>query len=134
MSCAFAIAPQETTATLFQFCDLYGKTKIGYYQSSDGASLQYQGPEGHWTFHGSEITQEETSLGLLLSVVLRPGVGSAPVTFWLFLPPVILGDSGSQSFVTYGMKNGSQVQRPRKQISYEGERFFGEAKAVMLPL
>jgi len=143
MSCALAIAPQQTTANLFQLCDLYGKIKITYYPSapgpiiqshSAGASLNYQGPEGSWTFHGSEIAREETSLGELISVVLRPQGEAAPLTFWFFLPPVALVDSDSQSFTTYAVKNGSQVQRPSKQISYQVERLFGDAKAAMLPL
>jgi hypothetical protein len=143
MSCALAIAPQETTANLFQLCDLYGKIKVAYCPSASGpiieghaagASLKYQGPEGNWTFHGSEISHEETSLGQLISVVLRPEGGSAPVTFAVFLPPVVLAGSDSESFTTFGVKDGSHVQRPNKQISYEVERFFGEAKALVLPL
>ena len=138
MCTALAIAPQQKTANLFQLCDLYGRTKITYYPSvpgpiieghSSGSSLQYQGPEGNWTFHGSEITHEHTSLGHLLSVVLRTESGTAPITFWLFLPPVVLDDTDSQTFTTYGVKNGSHVQRPSQQISYEMERFFGDAKA-----
>jgi hypothetical protein len=141
MSCALAVAPTETTANFFQLCDLYGKVKITYSPAaigpivqghSSGASLKYQGPEGDWTFHGAEITHEDTSLGQLISVVLRSEAG--PLKFWLFLPPVVLADTDCQSFTTYGVKNGSHVQRPSKQISYEVERFFGEAKAVLLPL
>jgi hypothetical protein len=143
MTCALAIAPQQKTANLFELCDLYGKTKITYYPSapgplipghSSGASLKYQGPEGNWTFDDSEITHEDTSLGQLISVVLRRKGGTAPVTFWLFLPPVVLAGSDSQSFATYGVKNGSHVQRPSKQISYEVERLFGDVKAVTLPV
>ena len=65
---------------------------------------------------------------------MRTESGTAPITFWLFLPPVVLDDTDSQTFTTYGVKNGSHVQRPSQQISYEMERFFGDAKAVMLPL
>jgi hypothetical protein len=143
MSSAVAIAPREKIANFFQLCNLSGKTKITYYPSapgpiiqghSAGASLKYEGPEGNWTFDGSEITHEDTSLGHLISVVLEPQGGAGPITFWLFLPPVVLIDKDFLNFTTYGVRNGSSVQRPSKQISYEGERFFGDAKAVMLPL
>jgi hypothetical protein len=143
MSSAVALAPQEKTANFFQLCNLSGKTKITYYPFAPGpiiqgyaagASLKYEGPEGNWTFDDSEITHEDTSLGHLISVVLRPQEGPGPITFWLFLPPVILVEKDFQNFTTYGVRNGSSVQRPSKQISYEVERFFGEAKAVMLAL
>jgi hypothetical protein len=140
MSSAVAIAPEQKSANFFQLCNLSGKTKITYYPSAAGpiaqghaagASLTYEGPEGNWTFDGSEITHEETSLGHLISVVLKPQDGAGPITFWLFLPPVVLTDKAFQNFTTYGVRNGSSVQRPSKQISYEVERFFGDAKAIV---
>ncbi len=143
MSSALAIAPQAKTANLFQLCNLSGKIKVTYYPSApgpilqghtSGASLKYEGPEGNWTFRGSEITHEDTSLGRLVSVVLKPQTDTAPLTFWLFLPPVVEVDGDFQSFTTYGVKNASNVQRPGKQIGYEVERFFGDAKAVMVAL
>jgi hypothetical protein len=139
---AAAIAPQEKTANFFQLCNLSGKTKVTYYPfapdaiveaGASSASLKYEGPEGHWTFDDSEISHEDTSLGHLISVVLRPNAGS-PLTFWLFLPPVVLGDRDFQSFTTYGVKNGGSVQRSSKQIDYEVERFFGDAKVVTTAL
>jgi hypothetical protein len=141
MSSIAAVARQQKTANFYQLCNLSGKTKITYYPFADtigddnfsAASLKYEGPEGTWTFHASEITHEETSLGQLISVELRANA-VGPSKFWFFLPPVVLGDRDFQSFTTYGVKNGGSVQRPNNQIDYEVERFFGDAKAIPLGL
>ena len=138
-----ALAPQQTTANLFELCNLSGKTKITYYPSAPGpifqghtagASLKYEGPEGNWTFAASQITLEETSLGHLVSVLIKPETGGSSFRFWLFLPPVVLVAGDFQGFTTYCVRNSGIVQRAGAQTNYEVERFFGDAKAVMLPL
>jgi hypothetical protein len=141
MSSTAAVAPRQETAHLFELCNLSGKTKITYCPPSPiarggsaGASLRYHGPEGHWTFDASQITHENTSLGQLISVVLKPQAAADALTFWLFLPPVVLAANDFESFTTYGVKNGSNVQRRGKGVNYEVERFFGDVKAVMLPV
>jgi len=143
LSSAAAIAPQVKSANLFELRNISGKTKITCYLSAPGPIVQgrtvgslfrYDGPEGTWTFDASQITHEDTSLGRLISVALKPRAGGGVFTFWLFLPPVVLADNDFETFTTYGMKNRRNVQRPGTQVNYEAERFLGDAKAVMLPL
>lgn len=127
-------AQQQKTANLFELCNLSGKTKVTYSLSTavplslghtSGPSLKYDGPEGRWTFDGSQITHENTSLGRLISVALKPA-NSAVSTFWLFLPPVILVANDFQSFTTFCVK-------AQNGMNHEVERFFGDAKSVIAP-
>ena len=135
MSSATAVATEQKTANLFALRSFSGKTQITYYPSAPapmniGASLKYDGPEGKWHFDAAQITYEDTSLGRLISVVLRPSAGASASTFWIILPPIVVVDDDFQSFTTHGVKNGGSIQRPGKQIGYDVECFFGEAKAV----
>jgi hypothetical protein len=142
MCSATALAPKrrEKRANVFELYSHSGETKITYYPSapgpktpgrSPGASLKYDGPEGAWTFGGSQITRENTSLGQFISVVLKPKSEAVSLTFWLFLPTVTLLDKDFQSFKTYGVKAPTDNGVPMSGITFEIERLFGDAKAVM---
>ena len=132
---AAAVAQQQKTANLFELCNLSGKTKVTYSMSTggplslghaSGPSLKYDGPEGSWTFHGSQISHEDTSLGQLISVALKPANSAVTTAFWLFLPPVMLVANDFQSFATFCVK-------AQNGMNHEVERFFGDAKSVMAP-
>lgn len=130
-----SVAQQQKTANLFELCNLSGKTKVTYSLSTggplslgrgSGPSLKYYGPEGSWTFSASQITLENTSLGQLISVALEPANSTVTTTFWLFLPPVMLVDYDFQSFTTFCVK-------AQNGMNHEVERFFGDAKSVIVP-
>ena len=138
-------APQPRSANLFEFTTHSGKTKITYYPfapgpiiqgHTPGPSFQYDGPEGNLTFRDAQITQENTPLGQLLSVVLKPQADTGSLTFSLFLPPVAMGSDTSQSFTTYGIKarHVGFVLKPGAQLTYETECLKGAAKTVEMPL
>ena len=129
-------AQQQKTANRFQLCNLSGKTKVTYSSSPEdplslghtsGPSLKYEGPEGSWTFNASEITHENTSLGQLISVELKPLNSAITTAFWLFLPPVIVVANDCQSFTTFCVK-------AKNGMNHEVERFFGDAIASPLTL
>ena len=130
-----AVAQQQKTANFFELCNLSGKTKITYslltggpliLGHASGPSLKYEGPEGSWTFNASEITHENTSLGQLISVELKPLNSAITTAFWLFLPPVMLIANDFQSFTTFCVK-------AKNGMNHEVEHFFGDAKSVLLP-
>jgi hypothetical protein len=128
------VALQQKTANLFELCNLSGKTKVTYSLSARGPlsrghapcpSLKYDGPEGSWTFHGSQITHENSSLGQLISVALKPANSAVATAFWLFLPPVMLVANDFQSFTTFCVK-------AQNGINHEVE-LFGDAKSALVP-
>jgi len=150
MSTAATPAPRQlATGNKFEFASHSGNTKVTYFPFAPGpiiaghtvgASLAYTGPEGDHNFSSPQITQQETPLGTLISVVLRPeGSTGIPgsIAFSLFLPPVDMGDSKSQTFTTYAVKTvrkDSVVLLPGPQLTYEVERLHGDAEIVALPL
>ena len=127
-------AQQQKTTNRFELCNLSGKTKVTYslltgdplgLGHASGPSLIYKGPEGSWTFDSSQITHENTSLGQLVSVALKPANSVVTTVFWLFLPPVLLVASNCQSFTTFCVK-------AKNGVNHEVERFFGDATASPL--
>ncbi len=140
------VAVQPATANQFQFSSHSGSTNVTYLPLSFGPpiaghikepSFVYDGPEGQLDFSGSQIVKEETLMGTVLSVVLKPKSDSGSRTFSLFLPPVMMGDSRSQTFITYAVKTqtmGTLVEIVGAQLTYEIERFKGEAEIVPVPL
>ncbi len=62
--------------------------------------LEYQGLEGQFTFRGDEIKQQQSSLGLLVSITLKKHRTSAGLDFALVLPSVNLASQKRQDFET----------------------------------
>jgi hypothetical protein len=127
---AATAAQQQKTANFFELCNLSGRTKVIYSLATgdplslgdtSDPSLKYEGPEGSWTFTGSQITHEDTSLGQLISVPLQPANSAVTTVFWLFLPPVILVAHKFHSFTTFCIK-------AQNGMNHHVERFFCELK------
>ena len=143
-------APQLNTGdgNKFDFSSHSGHINVTYYPTAPGpiavGQLQgslfvYDGPEGELSFRGSEITQEQTAAGALLSVVVKrnDAAGTGAITFSLFLPPVAIGSNKSETFTTYAVKT-TYVKLllphlPGAQLHYEVERLKGDAQEVILP-
>jgi hypothetical protein len=103
-----------------------------------GSLFIYDGPEGELSFRGSAITKEETAVGAMLSVVLKPNgpAGSGSITFSLFLPPVAIGNNKSETFTTYAVKATNvkpSLLLPGARLHYEVERLKGDAQEVIRP-
>lgn len=74
----------------FIFTDRENKTRIDFLCQTPGTRLDFQGPEGRFTFQEDEIDQQQSSLGLLITVTLKPDLGAGGLSFMLILPPVNL--------------------------------------------
>src|SRR5690348_1320755 len=55
-------------------------------KSLSGSRLEYHGPEGQLTFHEDEISEEQTVLGTLISVILHPRADEGRLGFAFALP------------------------------------------------
>ncbi len=69
-------------------------------------------------FRGDEIAQEQTVLGLVVSVVLKPNADAGGLDFALILPPVNLGGEAHQDFDT--VRNQDSKPRPADQSCRAG--------------
>jgi hypothetical protein len=138
MSTTAAAAPQ-TSANEFLLQDHSGKVKATYYPFAPGPLIQgetpgplfsYSGPEGDLSFRGSQVERQDTPLGQMVSVVLKPQNDTGSVTFSVFLPAVIFGDGSSENFATISVKARTLgfISKPGGQIHYETEHMQGTAK------
>jgi len=62
--------------------------------------LDYQGSEGKFTFQGNEVKQQQSSLGLLISVTLKTNTKNGGLDLALILPSVNLVEQKRQDFET----------------------------------
>lgn len=62
--------------------------------------LDYQGSEGRFTFQDNEVKQQQSNLGLLISVTLKANPKTEGFDFALILPAVNLVEQKRQDFET----------------------------------
>ena len=108
-------------------------TPLGASESPAGAQFQYDGSEGQLIFHGEDITQEQTILGSLISVTLRPDADAGGIDFALVLPPVNLGGEARQDFKTLGIKarsRGRVINPAGAELSYDVLNLKGIAEDI----
>ena len=108
-------------------------TPLGASESPANAQLQYDGPEGQLIFHGEDVTQEQTILGSLVSVTLRPDADAGGIDFALVLPPVNLEGEARQEFETLGIKarsRGQVINRAGAELSYDVLNLKGVAEDI----
>lgn len=108
-------------------------TPLGTSESTADAQLEYLGEEGELVFRGDDITQEQTALGLLISVILRPNADAGGLDFALVLPPVNLGGEARQDFETVGVKifsRGRVINPAGAELSYEVLNLKGVAEDI----
>lgn len=108
-------------------------TSLGASESPANAQLQYDGAEGQLIFHGEDITQEQTILGSLISVTLRPDADAGGIDFALVLPPVNLGGEVRQDFETLGIKarsRGRVINPAGADLSYDVMKLQGVAEDI----
>jgi hypothetical protein len=98
-----------------------------------GSQLEYHGSEGQLIFRGDDIGQEQTVLGTLISVVLKPNADAGGLDFALILPPVSLGGEAHQEFETVGFKihsKGRMVKPVGPELTYEVVNLKGVAEDI----
>ena len=108
-------------------------TPLGASETPSDAQLEYHGVEGELVFKGEEISQEQTILGLLISVILRPNADAGGVDFALVLPPVNLGGEARQEFDTIGIKvrsRGRVINPAGAELTYEVLNLKGVAEDI----
>lgn len=106
---------------------------LGISESQSNAQLEYNGSEGQFVFRGDDISQEQTILGLIISVTLQPNADAGGLDFALVLPPIQLGGHGRQEFETMGIKihNRGRVIRPAgAELTYEVMKLNGLAEDI----
>lgn len=145
MSTTTTAAAQSAAANQYELQDHSGNVKVTYYPfapgpmvqgQTPGAELAYSGPQGDFTFRGSQVEMQDTTLGQMISVVLKPQNDTGSLTFVLFLPQVVLGSSNSEAFNTICVtaRKPGFIMKPGSQIHYEVERMHGTARIGPLPL
>ena len=106
---------------------------LGTGKSPADSQLEYDGAEGHLIFRGEDVSQEETILGSIISVILRPDADAGGLDFALILPPVSLGSEAHQEFETIGIKIRSRgrVTKPAgAELLYEVLPLKGVAEDI----
>jgi hypothetical protein len=106
---------------------------LGTGKSPPDSQLEYDGAEGHLIFRGEDVSQEETILGSIISVILRPDADAGGLDFALILPPVSLGSEAHQEFETIGIKIRSRgrVTKPAgAELTYEVLPLKGVAEDI----
>jgi hypothetical protein len=134
---------QNQLAKRFTLTDREGSTQIVFFPQAPGPirsprnpQLDYRGPEGQFTFRGDEVNQQQSPLGLLLSVTLQPDLDAGQLDLTLVLPPVNLVGKKIQAFETVAIKSRSRgfvVDRSGAQLTYEVLMLKGSAEGVILP-
>jgi hypothetical protein len=138
-----AAANQLRRANTYNFVSQSGETKITYYPVAPGPPrnrprgplFEYAGPEGQLRFENAQIIEQAILSGQLLSVALKHESEAGSLAFSLFLAPVNVGDNGSETFTTYGVRTSrvGSLEEPGPQVAYQMETFSGEAKWQFMP-
>ena len=106
---------------------------LGTGKSPADSQLEYDGAEGHLIFRGEEVSREETVLGSIISVILRPDADAGGLDFALVLPPVSLGSEAHQAFETVGIKirsRGRMTKPAGAELAYEVLALKGVAEDI----
>ena len=140
-------APQvEQHAKQFTLQDSTGSTRIFFYPrapihgpvaSSDGAQVEYRGPEGDFTFRGEAVEQQASPLGQLITVTLMPDADAGQLDFTLVLPSVFMGGKKAQELTTVAIKTkhiGHVVEPAGADRVYRVLQLKGVAAAIIAPI
>ena len=106
---------------------------LGEGKSLAGPQLEYHGSEGQLTFRGDDIGQEQTVLGTLISVVLKPNADAGGLDLALVLPPVNLGGKAHQEFETVCFKihsRGRVLEPAGPELTYGVVNLKGIAEDI----
>lgn len=82
--------------------DMRDHSSVGIDRGND--KLEYQGPEGNRTFFGKDIAVESTSLGTMLTVILKFNNDTGSLTLTLLVPRVFVNRGNTLTFETLAIK------------------------------
>lgn len=97
----------------FTLKDAAGSTRIVFLSDASPASqnrsqLDYQGLEGQFSFSGTNIAFQQSPLGLLITVTLKPNLDAGGLDVTLVLPPIESGELDRLEFETIAIKTASR--------------------------
>jgi hypothetical protein len=106
-------------------------------QRSSGPRLEYHGSEGDLIFPRdydgpTQVSvQQDSPLGPLVSVILKPTIDAISVTLTLLLPPINMAGKEQMEFQTVAIKSTSYGLLPRTgaRLTYEVISLQGTAHA-----
>jgi hypothetical protein len=131
----------------FRFRDVERTTRIVFLPQAPGpvqaddplnaSQLEYEGPEGKFTFRGNEIRKDASPLGRLVSVTLQSNAADAGlITLTLILPPLKIGDEEQLRFETIAIKSFGfglvPADQGGAQLSYEVLTLRGVADSIVI--
>lgn len=131
----------------FRFKDANGTTSIVFLPQAPGpvqpndppraSQLEYQGPEGKFTFRGNEITKEASRLGRLVTVTVQSNAADAgQIDFTLVFPPLNFGDEKLLKFKTIAVKSRGlgfvPANQSGAQLTYEVLNLEGVADSIII--
>jgi hypothetical protein len=138
---------QNRSAHSYTFVNQSGSVRITYGpsvpaslagdQRSSGPRLEYHGSEGDLIFPRdsdgpTQVTsQQDSPLGPLVSVILKPTIDAISVTLTLLLPPINMAGNEQMAFQTVAIKSTSYGLLPRTgaRLTYEVISLQGAAHA-----
>jgi hypothetical protein len=139
-----SIVPQlNLEANVFTFSG--DRTSIAYFTQTpgpvkpgeEGGKLEYQGIEGNHTFFGKDIRQQESPLGILLTVTLKLQVDIGGITLTVLVPQVF-GVTKDQpvTFETIAIKASSRgfISKEGAGLTYTILPLLARAEDRILPL
>ena len=103
---------------------------------SQGAMLQYHGPEGDDTFTGDQITRLDSALGTLLTVNLRPNADAGAINITVLVPEAYgVTPNSPVTFGTIAIKTTSCgfLSIPGAELTYDVLPLVGQASQVFHP-
>lgn len=105
-------------------------------EGANGGQLHYQAVEGDLTFRGKDITQQQSPLGTLLTVVLKPNNDTGGLLFTLLLPQVSVSHGQEVPFQTLGIKTALRglIAVDGSHATYAVFPLLGLAQNVVVPV
>ncbi len=124
--------PGKTTEVTYQPLAA-GPIIVG--QTPGGPKLEYAGEEGSFTFTGDQVQTQQSPIGKLISVSLRPSPGTN-TTFTLVMPEINEEEgTQNQAFNTIAIKaKRGLVETEGADLTYSTLKLHGKAEIVKLPL
>ncbi len=105
----------------------------------EGGKLEYQGIEGNRTFSGQAISLQESPLGTLLTLILKPNNDTGGLTLTVLVPRVFGASpqhANTVTFETIAIKATSRgfVVGEGVQLTYTILPLLGKARSTIIPL
>jgi hypothetical protein len=101
-----------------------------------GPLFQYQGPEGDYTFTGTQVIEQDSSLGTLLTVGLTQDAGAGAINITVLVPKAygVTPDS-PVAFSTIAVKTTGRgfIETPGVALTYDLLPLLGTASQVFRP-